>query len=78
MTSLGLVVNDHATAKCFAGGGAAEDVAVAAYSNDRIAQYELDPCFFAGVKFFYSQQPKIGNGFTCTNKELDLAVVFDG
>ena len=71
------MVDDHAAAQRFPRRGAAQDISVAANGNKRIAQFELDPAFFAWMKFFGAEQAQGGDGLTCPNKELYFAVVFE-
>jgi hypothetical protein len=68
-------VEHRAAAQRFAGGGAAQDIAVTAHGHYRLAQLDLQPAFFAGQQLFAAQQAQAGQDLGRADKELDFGVV---
>ncbi len=72
MAAFGLVVYDDAAAERFSGRGAAQDIAVATHGHHRIAQFELNPAFFAGFERFRAEQAQSGYRLCRAHENLDF------
>jgi hypothetical protein len=77
MPPFGLVIHDNAAPQRFTGRGPSQDVPVAAYSHEGLAQFELDPALFARIELFRSEQAQGGNRLARADEEFHLAVVLE-
>src|SRR4029079_8164412 len=73
-----LVVDDDPPTQCLAWRGPAQDISVAAYRDDRVSQFELNPAFLARFELLCSKQPQISNGFACADEKFHFVIMFDG